>query len=120
MSPNGPATKRAAARRWAEAPTNLRIHVPGPVPQPWNTPAFALSAGRWDKFRPYDPERGCLVTNLSRLPADKLDFGTGPPRLSIPLTIEKNGVGILARKEDYLLRLAYWVAPVRGPCLDTI
>jgi hypothetical protein len=66
-----------------------------------------LSAGRWDEFRPYDPERGCLVTNLSRLPADKLDFGTGPPRLSIPLTIEKNGVGILARKENYLLRLAY-------------
>jgi hypothetical protein len=66
-----------------------------------------LSAGRWDEFRPYDPERGCLVTNLSRLPADKLDFGTGPPRLSIPLTIEKNGAAILSRKEDYLLRLAY-------------
>lgn len=66
-----------------------------------------LSAGRWDEFRPYDPERGCLVTNLSRLPADKLDFGTGPPRLSVPLTIEKNGVGIMARKENYLLRYAY-------------
>jgi len=66
-----------------------------------------LSAGRWDEFRPYDPERGCLVTNLSRLPAEKLDFGTGPPRLSVPLTIEKNGVGILAKKENYLLRFAY-------------
>jgi hypothetical protein len=66
-----------------------------------------LAAEKWDEFRPYDPERGCLVTNLSRLPADKLDFGTGPPRLSVPLTIERNGVGILARGANYLLRFAY-------------
>jgi Transferase family len=65
------------------------------------------ASGKWEDFRPYDPERGCLVTNLSRLPADRLDFGSGPPRLSVPLTIEKNGVGILARGENYLLRFAY-------------
>ena len=66
-----------------------------------------LSAGRLDEFRPYDPERGCLVTNLSRLPADKLDFGTGCPKLVIPLTVEKNGVGILAKGDNYILRSAY-------------
>ena len=66
-----------------------------------------LSAGRLDEFRPYDPERGCLVTNLSRLPADKLDFGTGGPKLAIPLTVEKNGAAILAKDEDFIVRLAY-------------
>jgi hypothetical protein len=66
-----------------------------------------LSAGRLEEFRPYDPERGCLVTNLSRLPVDRLDFGTGPPKLVIPLTVERNAAGILAKKEDYILRLAY-------------
>ena len=66
-----------------------------------------LSAGRLDEFRPYDPERGCLVTNLSKLPADKLDFGPGSPKLAIPLTIEKNGAAILAKDEDFILRLAY-------------
>ena len=66
-----------------------------------------LSAGRLDEFRPYDPERGCLVTNLSRLPTDKLDFGTGSPKLAIPLTIEKNGAAILAKEENFVLRLAY-------------
>jgi hypothetical protein len=66
-----------------------------------------LSAGRLDEFRPYDPERGCLVTNLSKLPADKLDFGTGSPKLAIPLTIEKNGAAILGKEENFILRLAY-------------
>jgi hypothetical protein len=66
-----------------------------------------ITAGRLDEFRPYDPERGCLVTNLSKLPADKLDFGTGRPKLAIPLTIEKNAAGILAKKENYVLRFAY-------------
>lgn len=65
-----------------------------------------LTAGKLDELRPFDPERGCLVTNLSKLPADRLDFGTGTPKLSIPLTIEKNSAGILARKENYLLRFA--------------
>jgi len=66
-----------------------------------------ISAGKLDELRPYDPERGCLVTNLSKLPADKLDFGTGPPKLAVPLTIEKNGAAILAKDENFMLRLAY-------------
>jgi len=60
----------------------------------------------WDEFRPYDPERGCLVTNLSKLPAEKLDFGTGGPSAIVPLTVEKNGGAILARQENYVLRYA--------------
>jgi hypothetical protein len=65
-----------------------------------------LSGGREAEFRPYDPLRGCLVTNLSKLPTHGLDFGTGAPRLIIPLTVEKNSAAILARNQDYLLRLA--------------
>jgi hypothetical protein len=68
--------------------------------------AAIRAAERWAEFRPYDPERGCLVTNLSRLPTDRLDFGTGPPRLVVPLTVEKNSVGILARGDGFLLRSA--------------
>lgn len=59
------------------------------------------------KLRPFDPARGCLVTNLSKLPAEKLDFGTGSPELIIPLTIEKNSTAILAKKENFVLRYSY-------------
>jgi hypothetical protein len=60
----------------------------------------------WDRFRPFDPESGCLVTNLSKLPAERLDFGAGFPRAIVPLTIEKNSAGILARNGNYVLRTA--------------
>jgi hypothetical protein len=60
-----------------------------------------------NKLRPFDPEHGCLVTNLSRLPSDKLDFGTGPPEVMFPLTAEKNSTAILTKKENYVLRYAY-------------
>jgi hypothetical protein len=63
--------------------------------------------GNREKLRPFDPDRGCLVTNLSKLPADKLDFGTGGPELVIPLTVEKNSTAILAKKENFILRYAY-------------
>jgi len=66
-----------------------------------------LAEGNLGKFRPFDPERGCLVTNLSKLPADQLDFGAGCPELIIPLTVEKNSAAILAKKENYILRLAF-------------
>lgn len=62
---------------------------------------------RWEEFRPYDPEKGCLVTNLSKLPAERLDFGTGGPYAIVPLTVEKNSVAVLARRENYVLRYTY-------------
>jgi NRPS condensation-like uncharacterized protein len=66
-----------------------------------------ISEGDVQKLRPFDPDRGCLVTNLSKLPADKMDFGTGSPDLIIPLTVEKNSTAILANKENFVLRYAY-------------
>lgn len=61
----------------------------------------------WDRFRPFDPRSGCLVTNLSKLPAKMLDFGAGFPRAIVPLTVEENSAGILAKNGDYVLRTAY-------------
>ena len=66
-----------------------------------------LSEGNMEKLRPFDPARGCLVTNLSKLPVDKLDFGTGSPEFIIPLTVGKNSTAILAKKEDFVLRYSY-------------
>lgn len=66
-----------------------------------------LSGGEAEKIRPFDPESGCLVTNISRLPVDKLDFGTGSPDLIFPLTIEKNAAAVLAKDENFILRFAY-------------
>ena len=66
-----------------------------------------ISKGKTEKFRPFDPATGCLVTNISRLPVDKLDFGTGPPDLIFPLTIEKNAAAVLAKDENFILRFAY-------------
>jgi hypothetical protein len=66
-----------------------------------------IAAGKTDKLRPFDPTRGVLVTNLSRLPSDKLNFGTGSPDLIVPLTVEKNSTAILAKKENFIIRYAY-------------
>ena len=66
-----------------------------------------ISEGKMDRFRPFDPKSGCLVTNISRLPADRLNFGTGSPELILPLTVEKNSTAILAKKENFVLRFAY-------------
>jgi hypothetical protein len=56
---------------------------------------------------PYDPEKGCLITNLSRMPVQKLNFGSGTPVLIFPLTMGKNSTAILADKDNFLLRLMY-------------
>jgi muramidase (phage lysozyme) len=60
-----------------------------------------------DKLRPYDPETGCLVTNLSRLPAHRLEFGQGIPELVFPLTVGKNAASVLADKDNFILRFVY-------------
>jgi hypothetical protein len=66
-----------------------------------------LSEGKTEKFRPFDPASGYLVTNISRLPVDRLNFGTGPPDLIFPLTIEKNAAAVLAKDENFILRFAF-------------
>ncbi|MGB7296576.1 MAG: acyltransferase [Candidatus Aminicenantales bacterium] len=63
-----------------------------------------MAEGRWDALKPFDPDSGCLVTNLSRLPVDKLDFGTGRPDFILPLTVGRNSAGILADEERFILR----------------
>jgi hypothetical protein len=60
-----------------------------------------------NKYKPFDPSSGCLITNISRLPVDKLNFGSGIPDLIYPLTVEKNSAGILTDSDNYILRLAY-------------
>jgi len=57
-------------------------------------------------LKPYDPEKGCLITNLSRMPVHKLDFGSGYPDFVFLLTVGKNSTAILADRDDYLLRFA--------------
>jgi hypothetical protein len=59
-----------------------------------------------EKIRPFDPATGYLVTNISRLPIDRLNFGTGPPDVVFPLTIEKNAAAILAKEENFIIRIA--------------
>jgi hypothetical protein len=66
-----------------------------------------INTKQWDKLRPYDPQYGCLVTNLTKMPIDKLDFGSGKPAFIFPLTIEKNSAALLTHQKNYLLRLAY-------------
>jgi hypothetical protein len=66
-----------------------------------------LANRQTNKLRPYDPGCGCLVSNLSQLPVNKLNFGTGDPDFIFPLTIEKNSAAILSNKENFILRLAY-------------
>jgi len=56
---------------------------------------------------PYNPAEGCLVTNLSRMPVKKLNFGTGDPDYILLLTIGKNSAAVLADKNDYILRSAF-------------
>ena len=60
-----------------------------------------------NKLKVYDPRSGCLVTNLSMLPANKLNFGTGDPDFIFPITIGKNSAAILSNRDNYILRLAY-------------
>jgi len=60
-----------------------------------------------DELIPYDPEKGCLVTNLSRLPVNRLNFGTGNPDFIFPLTVGKNSTAILADKDNFILRFVY-------------
>jgi hypothetical protein len=66
-----------------------------------------ITRGETDKLKPYDPEKGCLVTNISRLPVNRLNFGTGNPDFIFPLTVGKNSTAILADKDNFILRFVY-------------
>ena len=66
-----------------------------------------ITEGQTNKLRPYDPERGCLVTNLSKLPANKLNFGNGDPDFIFTLTVARNSAIILADQDNFILRFVY-------------
>lgn len=59
-----------------------------------------------EQLVPYNPDTGCLVTNLSRMPVTRLNFGWGPPDLIFTLTVAKNSAVILAENNFHVLRLA--------------
>jgi len=60
-----------------------------------------------ENLQTYDPRKGILVTNLSRLPLERLDFGTGPPDFSLLLTVGENSAAILSDADHFVLRMAY-------------
>ena len=60
-----------------------------------------------DAFRPFDPETGCLVTNLTRMPTHRLDFGSGTPALIVPITSGRHAAALLRTSDRYLIRVAY-------------
>lgn len=66
-----------------------------------------IEEGRSELLGPYDPETGCLVTNLTKLPVTRLDFGTGMPDHVFPLTVGRNSAAVLDEGESYTLRLIY-------------
>ncbi len=59
------------------------------------------------RLRTYDPRSGCLVTNLSRLPTDRLDFGSGTPDTVLPLTVGKNSGAVLGDGDRFVLRMEH-------------
>jgi hypothetical protein len=65
-----------------------------------------IDAGKLELLRPYDPDSECLVTNLTRMPITRLDFGSGPPTTVEPLTRGRSGAAILVQDDKFVLRLA--------------
>jgi hypothetical protein len=66
-----------------------------------------IKSGQLELLRPFDPDNECLVTNLSRMPISKLDFGSGPPILVEPLTRGRSGAAILADNDKFILRFSH-------------
>ncbi len=56
---------------------------------------------------PYDPAEDCLVTNLSRLPTNRLDFGSGTPDYVLPLMIGRNSAAVLGDGNRFALRVEH-------------
>ncbi|MCP4203519.1 MAG: hypothetical protein GY769_16495 [bacterium] len=57
--------------------------------------------------RIYDPQTSVLVTNVSRLPLDKLRFAGTAPNFAYPLIADKNGAGIFRHAGQYVIRMSY-------------
>jgi hypothetical protein len=92
-----------------EVASLIRQSIPEITPDSYfrylDTIEQAIEKGDFARVNPFDTENECLVTNLSLLPAPKLNFGQGNPDFIVPLNIEKNSSAILADSENYILRL---------------
>lgn len=58
-----------------------------------------------DILKLFEPKTEFLVTNLTRMPISRLDFGSGPPEIIVPLTRGKSGAAILAQNDKYIIQL---------------
>jgi len=63
-----------------------------------------IDSRNFEKLLPYNPEKDCLVTNLSRIPFKALNFGDGIPTLVAPTTIGKGSTLVTSNKDNYILR----------------
>ncbi|MFW9925023.1 MAG: acyltransferase [Candidatus Thorarchaeota archaeon] len=64
-----------------------------------------IATKNMQKLQLYDSEKEFLVTNLSRMPITRLDFGSGLPKLIVPLTRGKSGAAILTQNDKFILQL---------------
>lgn len=62
---------------------------------------------KFNALRPYDPLSGCLVTNLSKMPTARINFGSGKPAIVSTITKGKNSAAVLADDENYILRMMF-------------
>jgi len=65
-----------------------------------------IETGQLEFLRPYDPDNECLVTNLTRMPITRLDFGSGFPTRVEPLTRGRSGAAVLIQDDKFVLRMA--------------
>lgn len=52
------------------------------------------------------PERGFLITNLSRVPVASLDFGAGAPFQIVPMTMAPRVFIVMSDEKDYIVRVS--------------
>lgn len=63
-----------------------------------------------ERFHVAHPSQGFLITNLSRVPLNSLDFGGGAPFQTIPLVPAPRTMVVLTDKTHYIIRVC---APLR-------
>jgi hypothetical protein len=57
------------------------------------------------------PQHGVLVTNISRLPMQSLDFGGGPPTAIRVLSSSQRAAAILPAEDGVEIRVFHPIAP---------
>jgi hypothetical protein len=90
----------------------ISIRKSFPAVNPQSYKAYLKLVESWieieqlDLLRPYNPDIECLVTNLTRMPITRLDFGSGPPTIVEPLTRGRSGAAIIVQDDKFVLRMA--------------